>query len=105
MCGSNCIFFIKFISPPEVDDSCGCALLQELRTHLLDPAHQFDLLDVVFSHREAFLTFPAGHKSCAKAFTQLAFLLEQRAHQNNSDGDLDTAVALHNEAWLVSGWF
>lgn len=63
-----------------------------------------DFLETILTHREAFIAFPYGHRTCSKALTQLAFTLERRAVQSGADGDLDTSIALHNEAWLMSGW-
>ena len=109
----------------------GCGLLQLLRQHYGSsssptsasyppnpyPAQQGsqapgasvprgpDFLDTILTHRDAYLTFPAGHRTCSQAFTELAFALERRAAANGSDGDLDTAIALHNEAWLMGGWY
>ncbi|TDL17585.1 hypothetical protein BD410DRAFT_843510 [Rickenella mellea] len=97
---------VQFISAPACAPQHGCALLQSLHAHLpLTPAKSSSLfLESIFTHRESFVAFPAGHRGCAAAFTELAFILERRAQETGSDGDLDTAIALHGEAWLVSGW-
>ena len=68
-------------------------------------APPFDFLDTVLTHREAFVAFPQGHRTCSKALTELGSELEKRHAKTHADGDLDWAIALHNEAWLMSGWY
>lgn len=85
----------------------GCPMLQDIQTHLdwrTGSTTSTDFLEVILTHRESFVAFPVAHRTCAKAFTQLALTLETRARDTQSDSDLDMSIALHNEAWLVSGW-
>ena len=89
--------------PHSARNDCGCGIVQGLREQVISGG-QINLLDAIFNHRDAFVAYPPAHKTCSQALTALAFDLEKRSHERNSDGDLDTAVALHNEAWLVSGW-
>ena len=77
--------------------------MQGLRRQVHD-GKEIDLLDAIFNHRDAFIAYPPAHKTCSQAFTALAFDLERRSRERKSDGDWDTAIAIHNEAWLVSGW-
>jgi len=95
---------IEVAAPPIYHDpSLGCEALQTIQTHIdwhTGVTTSSSLLNAVLEHRQAFITSPREHKTCSKALTQLAFTLEQR----NSEGDTDTAVALRYESWLVSGW-
>lgn len=129
----NVQFLDQAQSPAIAQDAVGCGLLQMLRTTYGNQQQQLegaanagcyyppvpypsksessspaapapDFLETIFTHREAFVAFPYGHRTCSKALTQLAFALERSAAQSGADGDLDTAIALHNEAWLMSGW-
>lgn len=90
----------------------GCGLLHLLKQFYnpsqaacSPPDPDFNFLDTILTHREAFVAFPYGHRTCSHALTQLAFDLERKHQETNTDGDLDTAIALHNEAWLMSGWY
>lgn len=93
----------------------GCALLQMLCAHYapaLSRVHRdcstrdpdFNLLETILAHREAF-----GHRSCSASLTKVAFEIERRHNAAMpypaAEDDLDTAIALHNEAWLMSGWY
>jgi len=130
----NVQFLDKAQPPAIAQDEIGCGLLQMLRTTYGNQRRQSegagnagcyyppvpypsssenntspaapapDFLETILTHREAFVAFPYGHRTCSKALTQLAFSLEHHAAQSGADGDLDTAIALHNEAWLMSGW-
>ena len=94
----------------------GCGLLHILASHyhpssaacgIQDP--DFNLLDTILAHREAFVAFPRAHRTCSAALTDIAFALERKHNSQmpykGDEADLDTAVALHNEAWLMSGWY
>ncbi|PAV24131.1 hypothetical protein PNOK_0119900 [Pyrrhoderma noxium] len=94
----------------------GCGLLHILASHYhpssaacgtQDP--DFNLLDTILAHREAFVAFPRAHRTCSAALTDIAFALERKHNSQmpykGDEADLDTAVALHNEAWLMSGWY
>ncbi|THH06972.1 hypothetical protein EW145_g3705 [Phellinidium pouzarii] len=106
-----------FITATTKEESAsGCGLLHVMQAHYVPSAAQvacvgrdtdFNLLETILTHREAFVAFPYGHRSCSQALTQIAFELERRHHDeiDGSGGDLDTAIALHNEAWLMSGWY
>ncbi|KAI5118963.1 hypothetical protein M0805_009374 [Coniferiporia weirii] len=109
---------IQFISAsPKEEHTPGCGLLHLMHAHYVPSAAQaacsgrrdtdFNLLETILTHREAFVSFPYGHRTCSQALTRIAFELEKRHHDQvkGSDGDLDTAIALHNEAWLMSGWY
>ncbi|EJD08437.1 uncharacterized protein FOMMEDRAFT_165022 [Fomitiporia mediterranea MF3/22] len=95
----------------------GCGLIQMLCAHYApefshlhcatrDP--DFNLLETILAHREAFVAFPFGHRTCSGALTKVAFEIERRHNAGQpyvADTDIDTAIALHNEAWLMSGWY
>ena len=86
--------------------SC-CALLRDLCDRVewhVGRTSSADFLEAILAHRESYMTFPQGHKGCSNAFTQLAFALERRGNESHVEGDIDTAIALHNEAWLTAGW-
>ena len=99
------------VDEPEI---LGCGILNAMQKHYNPQCAQaacspsdpdFNFLDTILTHREAFVAWPYGHRTCSKALTQLAFELERRHREESKDGDLDTAIALHNEAWLMSGWY
>ena len=102
---------------PEVH---GCAMMHMLQAHYVPTEAQracsaqswdkdFNLLDTILSHRDAFISCPVVHRQCSIMLTKIAFELERRHNSSQpyggNDGDLDTAIALHNEAWLMSGWY
>ena len=100
--------------PAEVE---GCALIQMLVLHYApslshltssSPDPNFNLLETILSHREAFVAYPYIHQTCSGALTKVAFEIERRYNEGgpfSEGGDIDTAIALHNEAWLMSGWY
>lgn len=102
------IHIFQFLPTEELP---GCGLIHNLQAQFdyplvtPAPAQSTSFLETILTHREAFVAFPYGHRSCSSALTALAFHLEQRSRDSHSDGDLDTAIALHNEAWLMAGWF
>jgi hypothetical protein len=89
--------------PAEQSEIFGCAYLQAIRS-------QFDnytttggeYLDAIFTHREIFYSLPAAHRECARAFTDLAYLLEQRAWRADRDADMDAVTAFRHEAWNIA---
>lgn len=100
----------------------GCAMMHLLQAHYTPTAAQrscqshswdkdFNLLDTILTHRDAFLACPAAHRQCSIMLTKIAFDIEKKHNDampypsNEDEGNLDTAIALHNEAWLMSGWY
>ena len=101
------------VDEPEI---LGCGILNAMQRHYNPQCAQaacspsdpdFNFLDTILTHREAFIAFPRGHSTCSAALTEIAFALERRHRESAtpSDDDLDQAIALHNEAWLMSGWY
>ncbi|KAL5504575.1 hypothetical protein ACEPAH_7236 [Sanghuangporus vaninii] len=104
-------------SPSEGKAIEGCGLIQMLAAHYaprLSHLHcatrdpDFNLLETILAHREQFVAFPYGHRSCSSALTKIAFEIERRNNEGqpyHDDPCIDMAIALHNEAWLMSGWY
>ncbi|KAL5483281.1 hypothetical protein ACEPAI_8511 [Sanghuangporus weigelae] len=105
-------------SPSEEEKKIeGCGLIQMLAAHYaprLSHLHcatrdpDFNLLETILGHREQFVAFPYGHRSCSSALTKIAFEIERRNNEGqpyHDDPCIDMAIALHNEAWLMSGWY
>ncbi|KAH8115465.1 hypothetical protein DFH11DRAFT_1589800 [Phellopilus nigrolimitatus] len=106
----------QFIASKDEEPALGCGLLHALHTHFAPTAcsasgmrdADFNFLDAILTHREAFVAFPYGHRTCSAALTKIAFALEKRLREvpaGAADGDLSTVHSLHNEAWLMSGWY
>lgn len=85
----------------------GCALLQSIHSQLHDELYSTtngSYLDVIFMHREAYFSFPLGHKTCSIGFSEIAKGLEQRAWRADRDGDHEAVVAFRNEAWIIANY-
>ena len=74
------------VDEPEI---LGCGILNAMQRHYNPQCAQaacspsdpdFNFLDTILTHREAFVAWPYGHRTCSKALTQLAFELERRHH-------------------------
>lgn len=104
--------------PPQEEKAIeGCGLIHMLaahyaprlsRLHCITRDPDFNLLETILAHREQFVTFPYGHRTCSSALTKIAFEIERRNNEGqpySDDPDIDMAIALHNEAWLMSGWY
>lgn len=63
-----------------------------------------ELSQLVFMHREAFMTCRSAHTGCSQSFKELAFFFEKRM-QRPAGGSLgmDAVGMLRAEAWLLSG--
>lgn len=87
---------------------CGCAYLRAIR-HQLEwgayPTTGGDYLDSIFTHREVLFSQPAAHRDCARAFSDLAGMLETRAWRSDRDADLEAVAAFRHEAWVVATGF
>jgi len=89
------------VEPP----SCGCGLLQAVQDQLdadLFPTTNGVYLDLIFIHREAFYTFPQGHRLCALGFTEIAKKVETRKWRVDREGDVEAVNAFRNEAWVIA---
>ncbi|KAI0629416.1 hypothetical protein C8Q77DRAFT_1065172 [Trametes polyzona] len=100
---------------------CGCAYLQALHTRIRAGSYATtggDYLEAIFTHREAFFAFPAGHRGCAVGFSELAQDLERRTlpgaqaqaqgqgqWRADWDGDSEAAAAFRHEAWVIANAF
>ena len=100
----------------------GCAMMHLLQARYTPTEAQracrsnswdrdFNLLDTILTHRDAFLACPVAHRQCSIMLTKIAFDIERKHNDampypsSDDEGNLDTAIALHNEAWLMSGWY
>ncbi|KAJ3572113.1 hypothetical protein NP233_g3294 [Leucocoprinus birnbaumii] len=84
-------------------EPCGCSFLQTIRSQLDSyPTTSGEYLDAIFVHREMFSSFPGAHRECARAFTDLAYSIEQRAWRADREADLDAVVAFRHEAWMIA---
>ncbi|THH33049.1 hypothetical protein EUX98_g1125 [Antrodiella citrinella] len=59
-------------------------------------------LDLIFTHREAFYTFPQGHQLCALGFSEIAKKVEMRKWRVDREGDNEAVNAFRNEAWIIA---
>ncbi|EKM81145.1 hypothetical protein AGABI1DRAFT_112836 [Agaricus bisporus var. burnettii JB137-S8] len=89
---------------PQVrDEVYGCAYLQMIREQLNNyPTTGGEYLDAIFTHREIFNAYPVAHRNCARAFSDLAYSIEQRAWRADRDADTDAVTAFRHEAWMIA---
>jgi hypothetical protein len=84
---------------------CGCAYLRAIR-HQLErgayPTTGGEYLDAIFTHREILGAQPEAHQDCARAFSDLAGMLERRGWRCDGDGDGEAVAAFRHEAWVVA---
>lgn len=86
-----------------------CTLMQSFAFHhgLSDAVagHVSDneLSQLIFAHREAFLSCPSAHAGCSAGFKVLASHLEKLAQPMDSGAGMDVVRMLRTEAWLLSG--
>jgi hypothetical protein len=83
----------------------GCAYLRAI-WHQLEwgsyPTTGGEYLDAIFTHREILFAQPAAHPDCARAFSNLAGMLEERAWRSDRDADSEAVAAFRHEAWVVA---
>jgi len=86
------------------EEPVGCALLQHVQASidLYYPTTGGDYLDTIFIHRSLFAAFPQVHRSCARCFSDIAYLLEKRAWRADRDADTEAIVAFRHEAWTIA---
>ncbi|KAF9446527.1 hypothetical protein P691DRAFT_794417 [Macrolepiota fuliginosa MF-IS2] len=83
--------------------SCGCAYLQAIREQFDNsPTTNVEYLDAIFTHREILNSFPVAHRDCARAFTDLAYLMEQGAWGAGKQVNTDAVTAFRHEAWMIA---
>ncbi|TFK44918.1 hypothetical protein BDQ12DRAFT_673812 [Crucibulum laeve] len=85
------------------EESYGCAYLQTIRSQLDNyPTTGGEYLEAIFTHREILLSFPAAHHQCARGFSDLAYMLEQRAWRADREADTEAVTAFRHEAWTIA---
>ncbi|KAF5354999.1 hypothetical protein D9756_005482 [Leucocoprinus leucothites] len=95
--------FANTIPLAETHEVFGCAYLQAVCSQLDNyPTTSGEYLEAIFIHREILSSFPGAHRDCARAFTDLAYRIEQRAWRADRDADLDAVTAFRNEAWMIA---
>lgn len=83
-------------------ESYGCAYLQAIQAQLdTYPTTGGEYLEAIFTHREILLSYPQAHQECARGFSDLAYMLEQRAWRADRDADVEAVVAFRYEAWSI----
>ncbi|KAF8967964.1 hypothetical protein BDZ97DRAFT_1903191 [Flammula alnicola] len=83
--------------------SYGCAYLQAIHSQMQDyPTTGGEYLDAIFTHREILFSYPAAHQECARAFTDLAYMLEKRAWRADREADTEAVTAFRHEAWVIA---
>lgn len=81
----------------------GCAYLQALLSQVDNyQTTGGEYLEAIFTHREILFTHPRAHQECARGFSDLAYVLEQRAWRADRDADIEAVVAFRNEAWTIA---
>ncbi|KAG5734703.1 Low-affinity potassium transport protein [Termitomyces sp. T112] len=94
-------------SPPSTSTSVpeyyGCEYLQTMRRQLdnyITTGGEY--LEAIFTHREILSSFPSAHHQCARAFSDIAYLLEQRAWRADRDADTEAVSAFRHEEWTIA---
>lgn len=78
-----------------LDEDIGCAYLQSLKSQLsLFETTGGGYLETIFTHREISMAYPAGHTQCARAFSDIAYALEQRAWRADREADTEAVSPL-----------
>lgn len=86
-----------------LDEDIGCAYLQSLKSQLsLFETTGGGYLETIFTHREISMAYPAGHTQCARAFSDIAYALEQRAWRADREADTEAVSTFRNEAWMIA---
>lgn len=79
--------------------ACRHGLSDAVAGHVSD----CELSQLIFAHREAFLSCPSAHAGCSAGFGVLASLLEKFAQPTDGGIGMDLVRMLRTEAWLLSG--
>ncbi|PPQ64948.1 hypothetical protein CVT26_015668 [Gymnopilus dilepis] len=81
----------------------GCAYLRTIQAQMQDyPTTGGEYLDAIFTHREILFSYPPAHHDCARAFTDIAYLLETRAWRADREADTEAVTAFRHEAWTIA---
>ncbi|KAH8983425.1 hypothetical protein EDB86DRAFT_253649 [Lactarius hatsudake] len=96
-------------TPPMHPASHPCSLMQSFACHhglsdaVTGHVSDCELSQLIFAHREAFLSCPSAHAGCSAGFGVLASLLEKFAQPTDGGIGMDVVRMLRTEAWLLSG--
>ncbi|KDR75690.1 hypothetical protein GALMADRAFT_226330 [Galerina marginata CBS 339.88] len=83
--------------------SYGCAYLRTIQSQMQEyPTTSGEYLDAIFTHREILFSYPPAHEECARAFSDIAYLLEKRAWRADREADSEAVTAFRHEAWLIA---
>lgn len=86
-----------------------CSIMQSFAFHhglsdaVAGHVSDIELSQLIFAHREAFLSCPSAHAGCSAGFKVLASHLEKLAQPMDSGAGMDVVRMLRTEAWLLSG--
>ncbi|KAF5380582.1 hypothetical protein D9615_004676 [Tricholomella constricta] len=81
----------------------GCEYLQTIRRQLDSYATtNGEYLEAIFTHREIFSSYPAAHHQCARGFSDIAHMLEQRTWRADRDADTEAVTAFRHEACSIA---
>ncbi|KAG6841411.1 hypothetical protein C0991_011305 [Blastosporella zonata] len=81
----------------------GCEYLQTMRRQLDSYATTGgEYLEAIFTHREILSSYPSAHHQCARGFSDIAYMLEQRAWRADRDADAEAVSAFRHEAWQIA---
>ncbi|KAF9529692.1 hypothetical protein CPB83DRAFT_893216 [Crepidotus variabilis] len=87
------------------EGSFGCGYLRAVR-HQMDwgeyPTTGGEYLDAIFTHREILYAQPSAHQECARAFSDIATLLQKRAWRADREADPEAVAAFNHEAWVIA---
>jgi hypothetical protein len=96
-------------SRPMQPASHPCSIMQSFACHhglsdaVAGHVSDSELSQLIFAHREAFLSCPSAHVGCSAGFNVLASLLEKLAQPMDGSAGMDVVRMLRTEAWLLSG--
>lgn len=81
----------------------GCAYLQAIQAQIQDyQTTGGEYLELIFTHREILASYPAAHRECARALSDLAYSLETRAWRADREADSEAVCAFRHEAWVTA---
>ncbi|KAH6913932.1 hypothetical protein BKA70DRAFT_1259896 [Coprinopsis sp. MPI-PUGE-AT-0042] len=81
----------------------GCAYLQAIRGQIESfQTTSGEYLETIFTHREILASHPAAHRDCARAFSDIAYVLEKRGWRSDRESDSEAVSTFRHEAWTVA---
>ncbi|KAG6850860.1 hypothetical protein H0H93_007478 [Arthromyces matolae] len=84
-------------------DYYGCEYLKTIGRQLDNYATTGgEYLEAIFTHREILASYPSAHHECARGFTDIARMLEQRAWRADREADMEAVTAFRYEAWCIA---